>query len=49
MGTETILLLMALGAAFVAVVATALEVSPWWVFGFASGAGAVVLVVAAQG
>jgi hypothetical protein len=48
MEPDTTLVLMALGAALVAVVATALELSPWWVFAVASGAGTVILLFAAQ-
>ena len=48
MEPETALVLMLLGAGLVALVATAFEVSPWWVFTLASGAGAVILVFAAQ-
>jgi hypothetical protein len=44
----TTLMLMALGAAFVAVVATALKLSPWSVFAVASGAGLGLMVLAAQ-
>jgi hypothetical protein len=48
MDLDTTLVLMLLGAGLVAVVATALELSPWWMFTLASGAGAVILVFAAQ-
>jgi hypothetical protein len=48
MEPETTLMLMALGAALVAVVATALELSPWWVFAPATGAGTGIVVLAAQ-
>ena len=48
MEPDTTLVQMALGAALVAVVATAARVSPWWVFALASGAGVGVLVVAKQ-
>jgi hypothetical protein len=48
MDIDTTLVLMALGAGLVAVIATALELSPWWVFTAASGAGAVILLFAAQ-
>ena len=48
MELDTALVLMLLGAGLVALVATAFEVSSWWVFTLASGAGAVILVFAAQ-
>jgi hypothetical protein len=48
MEPDTTLMLMALGAAFVAVVATALRLSPWWVFAPATGAGTGMVVLAAQ-
>ena len=48
MEPDTTLMLMALGAALVAVVATALELSPWWVFAAATGAGTGIVVLAAQ-
>jgi hypothetical protein len=48
MEPDTTLVLMILGAALVAVVATALEISPWWVFAPATGAGTGMVVLAAQ-
>ena len=48
MEPDTTFLVMALVAAFVAVVATALNISPWWVFACGSGAGTVIVVFAAQ-
>ena len=48
MEPDTTLMLMALGAAFVAVVATALGLSPWWVFAPATDAGTGLVVLAAQ-
>jgi hypothetical protein len=48
MELDTTLVLMLLGAGLVALVATALELSPWWMFTLASAAGAVILVFAAQ-